>query len=84
MLEYRKTVVGQGTNIVPAVNGMRGPVNVVFKKHFYLAMNGGKQLEFIIIEAKDVNTYLHNKFELDHVLFDNKRFEIVYQNKIKN
>lgn len=80
ILSYQKTQVGQGTNIVPAVRGMRGPVNVVFKKHFYSAINPKtkEQLELIIIQAKDVNTYLHDQFEFDHVLFDNKRFEVIF------
>jgi len=73
--KYMKESVGTQNSI--ARFGMRGPVNVYLKKYYYQTNN---DKWFIIVQTKDVNIYLHNKFELNHVIFDNMQFEMVIDN----
>jgi hypothetical protein len=33
---------------------------------------------FVIVQVKDNNTYLHNRFEFNHVVFEGMRFELIF------
>jgi len=59
-----------------ARSARRGLVNSYIKKYIY-DIDTPSKLYFVIIQTKDVNTYLHNKYEFNYVTFGGMRFEMV-------
>ena len=68
--------VNESTGIRPDIarEGRLGKINVYFKKYYYQTKKGW----FVAVQTKNINPYLHNKFEFNYVIFDDMRFELVY------
>lgn len=59
-----------------AISARRGKINADIKKYYY-DTNSSQPLPLIIIQTKDVNTYLHNVYEFTYVTFAGMRFEMI-------
>jgi hypothetical protein len=79
-LTYVSTSKGRGLNMSPTRSALRGPVQVYYQKYFYETTNpyNGSPVSFIIVQTKDQNPYLYDKFQFDHVLFNGKRCEMIW------
>jgi hypothetical protein len=80
-IRYSDTLTGMKTIISIARSGRKGPVNVNYREHHYIASNGKQNFEFIIMQTNDVNTYLHDKYELKYVSFRGMRFDMAFENE---
>uniref|UniRef100_A0A6C0LVP8 Uncharacterized protein n=1 Tax=viral metagenome TaxID=1070528 RepID=A0A6C0LVP8_9ZZZZ len=61
-----------------AISGKRGFVNVKFRIFKYSISNTFENVEFLIVQTNDINTYLHNKFEFTFVQYFGMRFEMIF------
>ena len=59
-----------------ARSARRGRINVYYKKYVY-DINVPEKKYFVIVQTKDVNPYLHNTYEIDHVTYNGMRFEMI-------
>jgi len=78
-MNFVVTIESSGIRPDVAREGMRGRINVYFRKHYYKL---GPNKWLTIVETKDVNPYLHNHFEFNYVIFDDMRFEMIFENNI--
>mgnify|MGYP003441452880 CR=1 FL=1 len=56
--------------------GVRNITDAHFRKYIY-DVDIPEELYFEVIQVKDNNTYLHNKFEFEYVTFQGMRFEMI-------
>lgn len=57
--------------------GTKNIIDAHFKKYVY-DIDVPEELYFVIVQVKDNNAYLHNKFEFNHVVFEGMRFELIF------
>jgi len=60
-----------------AISGRKGRIDSHFRQYIYDVMNILEPIYFIIVQTKDNNTYLHNKYEFAYVTYMGMRFEPV-------
>lgn len=58
-----------------AVRGMKGRINSHIRTFIYDIINDPNKIYFNIVQTKDNNIYLHNKYEFSYVTFMGMRFE---------
>lgn len=75
-IKINKAEVGRGLLESNARSGIKGPVNADFKVYIY-DIGVPEKIYLKIVQTKDVNTYLHNRYELAYVEFAGMRFEMV-------
>lgn len=80
-IRYLYTSTGMKTTMSIARSGRKGPVNVNFREHHYIASDGRHKYEFIIMQTNDVNIYLHDKYEFKYVSFRGMHFDMVFENE---
>jgi len=65
-----------GKHRTRAEAGVRNIVDAHFRKYIY-DIDGPQESYLTVVQVKDNNIYLHNKFEFDHVTFEGMRFEMI-------
>lgn len=65
-----------GKHRTNAEAGVRNIVDAHFREYMY-DVDVPQELYLTVVQVKDNNTYLHNKFEFDHVTFEGMRFEMI-------
>lgn len=76
-IKFKKMTESRGVLQSNARGGLKGPVNVDFRKFIY-DIDIPEQMYLTIVQTKDVNTYLHNKYEFTYVTFAGMRFEMIF------
>lgn len=56
--------------------GTKNIVDAHFREYIY-DIDIPQESYLTVVQVKDNNTYLHNKFEFDHVKFEGMRFELI-------
>ena len=67
----------RGVHQSTARSGRKWPANVDFRKYIY-DIGIPEKLYLTIVQIKDVNIYLHNRYEFTYITFAGMRFEIVF------
>src|ERR1700733_5602100 len=52
--------------------------NGIHKSNAISGKRGSENVEFLIVQTNDINTYLHNKFEFTFVQYFGMRFEMIF------